>query len=77
MMDIEGKTLREFLDWVARERGVRIRFENPALEARAPSIVLHGSLDGMTLEQATETVFLTSGLTHRWDDRELVVGPAN
>jgi hypothetical protein len=72
-MAIEGRTLQEFLDWVARERGVRVRFENVEIAAKAPGIVLNGSIEGMTLEQAAASVLATSGLTGRWEPGALVV----
>jgi len=74
MMEIEGRSLLEFLDWVVRERGVRLRFADSGLEGRAPSIVLKGSIAGMTLEQATTSVLATCGATHRWDEGALVIG---
>jgi hypothetical protein len=75
MMDIEGRTLRDFLDWVVRERGARLRFPDPAVAAKAPSIVLRGSIAGMTLDQATTSVLTTCGLRHRWEAGVLVVTP--
>ena len=74
MMEIEGRSLLEFLDWVVRERGVRLRFADTGLAGRAPSIVLRGSIAGMTIEQATTSVLATCGATHRWDEGALVVG---
>jgi len=73
---LEGRSLADFLAWAARERGARVRFLDPALAGRAPGIVLHGSIDGMTLDQAVASVTATSGLVHRWDRGELVVGAA-
>ena len=58
-------TLSVFLDWVAREGGWTIRFADEALRRSAPSIVLRGSIDGLTPEQALEAILPTCGLTHR------------
>ena len=74
MMEIEGRSLLEFLDWVVRERGVRLQFADTGLAGRAPTIVLKGSIAGMTLGQATTSVLATCGATHRWEDGALVVG---
>jgi ferric-dicitrate binding protein FerR (iron transport regulator) len=74
MMEIEGRSLLDFLEWVVRERGVRLQFTDAALARRAPEIVLKGSIAGMTLEQATASVLATCGAIHRWDDGALVVG---
>jgi len=73
MMKIEGRSLQEFLDWVARERGVRVRFKNAEIEGKAPGIVLKGAIDGMTLEQAAASVLATCGLSGRWEPGTLVV----
>jgi ferric-dicitrate binding protein FerR (iron transport regulator) len=73
-MAIDGRSLREFVTWAARERGVRVRWADPALEARARSILLHGSIEGMTLDQATESVLATADIPHRWAPGEIVVG---
>lgn len=73
MMEIEGRSLADFLDWVVRERGVRLRFADSGLAGRAPHIVLRGSIAGMTLEQAATSVLATCGATHRWDEGALVV----
>jgi len=37
-------------------------------------VALHGSIDGMTLEKATESVMATTGISCRWAAGELVVG---
>jgi ferric-dicitrate binding protein FerR (iron transport regulator) len=74
MMEIEGRPLLDFLNWSARERGVRLRFEDDRLAEKAPKIVLKGSIAGMTLEQALTSVLPTCGMTHRWEPGALVVG---
>jgi hypothetical protein len=73
-MAIDGRSLRDFVTWAARERGVRVRWADPALEAHAPSILLRGSIEGMTLDRATESVMATAGVPYRWAPGELVVG---
>jgi ferric-dicitrate binding protein FerR (iron transport regulator) len=74
MMDIEGESLSAFLQWDARERGVRLVFSEAGLADRASTIILSGSIAGMTLDEATTSVLATSGLVHRWDGDTLVVG---
>jgi ferric-dicitrate binding protein FerR (iron transport regulator) len=73
---IEGRSLADFLTWAARERGARVRYLDRSLAERAPGIVLHGSVEGMTLDQAVASVTTTSGLVHRWEGKELVVREA-
>jgi ferric-dicitrate binding protein FerR (iron transport regulator) len=74
MMEIEGRSLLDFLDWVVRERGVRLRFADAGLAGRAPTILLKGSIAGMTLEEAAASVLATCGATPRWEEGALVVG---
>jgi hypothetical protein len=74
MMSIDGRPLSEFLTWAARERGSRVKYADPNLAQKAPAIVLRGSIEGMSLDQAVASVIATSGLTYRWGAGELVVG---
>ncbi len=64
-LEVDGKTLSVFLDWVAREGGWTMRFADEALRRSSSSIVLRGSIDGLTPEQALEAILPTCGLTHR------------
>jgi len=73
---IEGRSLADFLTWAARERGARVRYLDPGLAQRATGVLLHGSLEGMTLDQAVASVAETSGLVHRWQAGELIVREA-
>ncbi len=43
---LEGGTVQQFLDWVAREQGWRWRFADSDTARRAAGIVTHGSLEG-------------------------------
>jgi hypothetical protein len=63
--DLDGKTLAAFLAWVAREGGWDVRFENDRLAASASTIVINGSVEGLTPEDALRSVLATCGLTHR------------
>jgi ferric-dicitrate binding protein FerR (iron transport regulator) len=73
MMEIEGRSLREFLDWMARERGLALRFGDGGVAAAVPTIRLNGSIAGMTLDQALESVLLTCRMRHRVEADLLVV----
>ena len=63
--DLDGKTLADFLAWVTREGGWELRFQNEALARSASTIVINGSVDGLTPLQALRAVLATCGLTHR------------
>ena len=77
LMTIEGRSLREFLDWLARERGGHVQFDDPALAIRATEIVLRGTIDGMSLDEALLSVSATSALSTRWEGDVLVVRTSN
>ncbi|HEU5182270.1 MAG TPA: FecR family protein [Candidatus Polarisedimenticolia bacterium] len=64
-MAIQGRTLREFLDWAALESGLRLQFADEELGTSASTIVLSGSIEGLTLDQALDSVLLTSRMTRK------------
>ena len=72
-MAIEGRRLREFLDWAARERGVTLRLPGGELAEKTASVILHGTIEGLSLEQAVASVLQASGLAARWEKDALVV----
>ena len=65
--NVEGKTLSAFLEWASREGGWEIRFSDQAVRTSTAAIVLHGSIAGLTPDQAMETILPTCGLAHRID----------
>lgn len=62
VIDIEGLPLTEFLAWAARELGREVRFDGPGITREAAAIVLHGSIAGLTPEQALDAVLATTRL---------------
>ncbi len=70
---IEGRTLREFLDWVSRETGWQIRFADASLADSATKIVLHGSVGELRPDQAPFAVLPGAGLKGEIADGTLVV----
>ncbi|MFA6956114.1 MAG: FecR domain-containing protein [Thermoanaerobaculia bacterium] len=75
--EIEGRTLSEFLAWVARETGWTVRFSDPAIESRARVIVLHGTIEGTRPDEAPFAVLAGSGLEGKLADGVLEVREAN
>ena len=74
--DLEGRTLGEFLDWVARETGWHVRFADPALEREVAGLVGHGSIAGTRADQAPDLVLPGFGLRHRIEDGTLWIEQA-
>jgi ferric-dicitrate binding protein FerR (iron transport regulator) len=62
--DLEGRSLREFLDWIARENGWRLEFDDPAVEEQSRTTTLHGSIQGLTPDEALSAVLPTVGVEH-------------
>jgi hypothetical protein len=62
---IEGMPLAVFLDWVSRETGRLWRYSDPALEQAAQDVILHGSIAGLTPEEALSIVLPGCGFRYR------------
>jgi ferric-dicitrate binding protein FerR (iron transport regulator) len=73
---VEGQTLAAFLDWVSRESGRRIAFADERLRRDSSSTILHGSIDGLTAEEALGVILPACGLTHRIDARRVTISRA-
>ncbi len=74
--ELEGRTLGELLEWVARETGWRPRFADPDLEREVTTTVLHGSIAGVRPDQAPDLVLPSTGLRHRVEDGTLWIETA-
>lgn len=72
-LEIEGRTLEEYLAWVSRETGWRTDFADPTLAASAEGIQLHGSIEGLTPSESVQVVLPGSGLEYRLEPGELVI----
>ena len=70
---LEGATVSAFLEWVSREQGWRWEYADAATKRRAERAVLHGSIEGLTPEEALAAVLPASGLTSRRDGDRLIV----
>lgn len=73
---LEGATVPAFLEWASREGGWHWEIADAALRRRVERIVLHGSIDGLTPEEALAAVLPASGLTYRREGERLVVAAA-
>lgn len=76
MLDIEGRTLRAFLDWVAREQGWKVKYATGEAASLSNTIILHGSISHLAPSEALRTVTLSSGFDYRVSDGKLIVGAA-
>jgi ferric-dicitrate binding protein FerR (iron transport regulator) len=61
-VDIEGRPLSEFLDWVARETGRRLVIADEATRQQVATINMHGSVDGLAPMDALYAVMASTSL---------------
>ncbi len=73
-LDIEGRTLGDFLGWVARETGRPVVYLEPAAQRRAGEVVLRGSVVGLRPEQALDAVLATTDLNGSMEATVIRVG---
>ena len=77
--DLEGRSLTEFLVWVVGEMGWQLQFADTAAEEKARATMLHGSIQGLTAEEALAAVIPASGVEHELNGKVLLIrlGPGS
>lgn len=71
--DPEGRTLEEILQWISRETGLAVRYQDPTVvEAKLPSR-FHGSMPTLRPDQAAEILLPTFGLIARQEGGTLTI----
>jgi ferric-dicitrate binding protein FerR (iron transport regulator) len=76
-IQIEGRPLGEFLEWVARENGWRVEFTDASIATDAATVILHGSIAGLRPDQAPAAVLPTCGLRHRVEGDTIFIDRAD
>ena len=71
---IEGRSLREFLEWIAGENGWEIQFADRDIEQKSSITILHGSIQGLSPAEALATVLPVSGVPYQFENGVLRVG---
>jgi FecR-like protein len=71
--DLEGRTLRDYLDWLSRETGWTVTYADSSIGSDAATITLHGSTSGLRPDQTPAVVLPTCGLDHRLVGETLVI----
>jgi ferric-dicitrate binding protein FerR (iron transport regulator) len=61
-IDIEGRPLSEFLDWVARETGRKLVIADDATRQQVATISMHGSVHGLVPMDALHAVMASTSL---------------
>lgn len=62
--EIDAQPLTALLEWVARETGRAITFEQPEVERKAETIILHGSIRNLTPLEALSVMLATTDLEY-------------
>ena len=70
---IENRRLTDFLQWVARETGARLHFQDEHARDVAERTRLHGSVQGLSATQALETVLATTSLRYNFEQDRIEV----
>jgi len=70
---LEGKDLYQFLTWITREHGLLLAFKSEHIKKLSKVVVLHGDINGLTLEQALSTVFSTTELKYTLTQNKLEI----
>ena len=60
--NIDGRTLREFLDWFAKQSGYVITYASENVHNAANTALLHGSIQGMSAQSALEVLIVSTNL---------------
>jgi len=71
--DTTNKSLLDFLKWASRETGRELRFETDESRMLAMRTDVHGSVTGMTPEEALEAILSTTMLEYRIELDKVVI----
>lgn len=70
---IEDRKLSDFLQWAARESGRQVSFQDEHAREVAERTRLHGSIHGLSVTQALETVLATTSLQYNFEQGRIEV----
>jgi len=70
---IEDRKLGDFLRWAARESGRQVSFLDEHAREVAERTRLHGSIHGLSVTQALETIFATTSLRYNFEQGRIEV----
>jgi ferric-dicitrate binding protein FerR (iron transport regulator) len=73
---IEGRSVEDFLIWAARETGRTVVYTSPAAARQARSVVLSGTVEGLTPDEAVRAVLTTTSLRPDIGAEHIRVGSA-
>ena len=71
--DLERMTLAQFLMWLVREQGWELTYSTQELATVATSVELHGSIEGLSGEDALGVVMDSTGWRYRLENGVLTI----
>ena len=71
--DMTNKSLLEFLKWASRETGKELRFESDESRMFTMRTDVHGSIDGLTPDEALTAILATTTVRYRIEDDKVVI----
>ena len=71
--DMSNKSLLDFLKWAARETGRDLQFESDESRMFAMRTDVHGSVEGLTPDEALEAILATTTVRYRIADDKIVI----
>lgn len=73
VFDISNRSLMDFLNWAARETGRELQFGSDEVRMFAMRTDVHGSIEGLTPEQALSAILATTSVNHRIETDKVVI----
>jgi len=73
VFDMTNKSLLDFLKWAARETGRDLQFESDESRMFAMRTDVHGSIDGLTPDEALEAILATTTVRYRIEEDKVVI----
>ena len=71
--DMTNKSLLDFLKWAARETGRELQFESDESRMFAMRTDVHGSVEGLTPDEALEAILATTSVRYQIADDKIVI----
>ncbi len=72
--DMANKSLLDFLKWAARETGRELVFESDESRMFAMRTDVHGSVAGLTPDQALAAILATTTVRYQIEDDKIIIG---
>jgi len=73
VLDLTNKSLLDFLKWAARETGRELLFENDESRMFAMRTDVHGSIDGLTPDEALASILATTTVHYRIETDKIII----